>query len=73
METNKVTSLYIFMLDDNGDELHGVVPKKLIWKSDLLLHVGRIYSLRRFTILGEKKIFTQLIMNIAYSSTGLQR
>ncbi|KAI3948479.1 hypothetical protein MKW98_019229 [Papaver atlanticum] len=37
MGTNDVTSLGVFMLDDNRDELHGVVPKKLIWKFDPLL------------------------------------
>ncbi|KAI3986631.1 hypothetical protein MKX01_014169 [Papaver californicum] len=57
MGMNEVTSLDLFMLDDNGDELHGVVPKKLIWKFDPLLRVGGVYSLNKFTILGEKKIF----------------
>ncbi|KAI3983970.1 hypothetical protein MKX01_035097 [Papaver californicum] len=57
MGTNEVTSLDVFMLDDNGDELHGVAPKKLIWKFDPLLRVGGVYSLNKFTILDEKKIF----------------
>ncbi|KAI3992146.1 hypothetical protein MKX01_015037 [Papaver californicum] len=57
MKTNEVTSLDVFILDDNGDELHGVVPKKLIWKFDPLLRVGGIYSLHKFTILDENKIF----------------
>ncbi|MCL7039406.1 hypothetical protein MKW94_023832 [Papaver nudicaule] len=57
MGTNEVTSLDLFLIDENGAELHGVVPKKLIWKFDPLLRVGGIYSLNKFTILGEKKIF----------------
>lgn len=57
MGTNDVTSLGVFMLDDNRDELHGVVPKKLIWKFDPLLRVGGIQSLNKFTIIGDKKIF----------------
>ncbi|RZC73904.1 hypothetical protein C5167_049384 [Papaver somniferum] len=56
MKTSKVRSLDIFILDDDGAELHGVVPKNILWKFDPLPQDGRIYSLRKFTILGEKKI-----------------
>ncbi|KAI3966037.1 hypothetical protein MKX01_010994, partial [Papaver californicum] len=42
MGTNEVTSLNLFMLDDNFDPL---------------LCIGGVYSLNKFTTLGEKKIF----------------
>ncbi|KAI3945148.1 hypothetical protein MKW98_022012 [Papaver atlanticum] len=44
MGTNEVTSLDVFMLDDN----------KLIWKFDRCYALG-VYSLNKFTILDEKE------------------
>lgn len=62
MDTSEVTSLDVFMLDDNGDELHGVVTKKFIWKFDPLL-----------PFLVTKRYFSQITMNTAFFSTGILR
>ncbi|RZC48748.1 hypothetical protein C5167_017177 [Papaver somniferum] len=32
MATNKVTILDLLMIEENGDTMHDIVPKKLIWK-----------------------------------------
>ncbi|KAI3919226.1 hypothetical protein MKW92_012794 [Papaver armeniacum] len=52
--TNEVQSLDLLMIDLN---LHGVVPKKFIWKFEPLLHEGVAYSLSKLNLAAEKKIF----------------
>ncbi|XP_026442598.1 replication protein A 70 kDa DNA-binding subunit A-like [Papaver somniferum] len=55
--TNEVQTFDLLMIDENGDQLHGVVPKKIIWKFEPLLHEGVVYSLSKLSLAAEKKIF----------------
>ncbi|KAI3985748.1 hypothetical protein MKX01_030662, partial [Papaver californicum] len=56
MRTNEVTRLDLLMLDENGDQLHGVIPKKIIWKFEPPLLDDVIYSLSKLNIAPKKKI-----------------
>ncbi|RZC92113.1 hypothetical protein C5167_028005 [Papaver somniferum] len=57
MVTNEVTTLDLLMIDENvRDTIHGIVPKKLIWKFGLLLHEGGLYTLAKFnTTMGKSR------------------
>ncbi|XP_026421870.1 uncharacterized protein LOC113317969 [Papaver somniferum] len=57
MATNEVTTLDLLMIDENGDTMHDIVPKKLIWKFRPLLHEGGLYTLAKFNTTTEKSRF----------------
>ncbi|KAI3950066.1 hypothetical protein MKW98_008511 [Papaver atlanticum] len=48
-------TIYLSFLLSQGDQLHGVVPKKIIWKFEPLLHEGVAYSLSKLNLAAEKK------------------
>ncbi|KAI3988448.1 hypothetical protein MKX01_026262 [Papaver californicum] len=55
MGTNEVTSLDLLTLDEHRYQLHGVIPKKLIWKFEPLLREGVTYSLPKLNVARKEK------------------
>ncbi|RZC80881.1 hypothetical protein C5167_043455 [Papaver somniferum] len=55
--TNKVTNMDLLMIDENGDTMHDIFSKKLIWKFGSLLHEGGLYTLAKFNTTTEKYRF----------------
>ncbi|RZC89240.1 hypothetical protein C5167_030935 [Papaver somniferum] len=47
MSTNDVTSIDMVIVDEQGEELHAVIPKNLIWKFDKLIREGGLYSMQK--------------------------
>ncbi|KAI3836093.1 hypothetical protein MKW92_051936 [Papaver armeniacum] len=48
MSTNDVTSIDMVIVDEQGEELHAVIPKNLIWKFDKLIQEGGLYSINLY-------------------------
>ncbi|KAI3902984.1 hypothetical protein MKW92_009103 [Papaver armeniacum] len=47
MSTNDVTSVDMVIVDEEGDELHAIIPKNLIWKFDKQIREGGLYTIEK--------------------------
>ncbi|XP_026434422.1 replication protein A 70 kDa DNA-binding subunit C-like isoform X1 [Papaver somniferum] len=57
MSTNDVTSIDMVIVDEQGEELHAVIPKNLIWKFDKLIREGCLYSMQKLHLTTAKPKF----------------
>ncbi|XP_026402931.1 uncharacterized protein LOC113298409 [Papaver somniferum] len=57
MSTNDVTSIDMVIVDEQGEELHAVLPKNLIWKFDKLIREGCLYSMQKLHLTTAKPKF----------------
>lgn len=37
-------------LDEQGDELHAIIPKNIIWKFDKQIREGGLYTIEKITL-----------------------
>ncbi|RZC54318.1 hypothetical protein C5167_013178 [Papaver somniferum] len=47
MSTNDVSGVDMVIVDEQGEELHAVIPKNLIWKFDKLIREGGLYLMQK--------------------------
>ncbi|KAI3925816.1 hypothetical protein MKX01_003375 [Papaver californicum] len=57
MSTNNVTSVDIVIVDEEGAELHAVIPNNLIWKFDKLIREGCLYCIEKLHLADAKPKF----------------
>ncbi|KAI3985221.1 hypothetical protein MKX01_036949 [Papaver californicum] len=59
MSTNNVTSVDMVIVDEQGDGLHAIIPKNLIWKFDKQIRKGGLYSINKLLLTVVKPKFCQ--------------
>ncbi|RZC73584.1 hypothetical protein C5167_049061 [Papaver somniferum] len=55
--TNDVSGVDMIIVDEQGDELHTIIPKNLIWKFDKQIREGGLYTIEKLHLTTAKPKF----------------